>query len=132
MPEGPRTATFVVDGSITRAAIPDLCQQLDQLLEVVRADLVVCDVGGVLHADAVVLDALARLQLTARRAGCAVQFQRVSEVLHGLLALTGFAEVLCLGDGPADQSVVEVGRQPEQREQVGGVQEGVEPDDPVT
>lgn len=98
-PQEATTATFVIDGPVTRAAIPDLCDRLHRLLEGTSSEVIVCDVGGVVHADAVALDVLARLQLTARRAGRTVQFRAVSDRLQGLLALTGFAEVLALGEG---------------------------------
>jgi hypothetical protein len=63
------------------------------------ADLVVCDVGSVIEPDAVVVDALARLQLTARRVGRDIRLGRASPQLQDLLMVMGLAEVL-LPDEP--------------------------------
>jgi ABC-type transporter Mla MlaB component len=97
------TMTLVLAGPIERATIPDLCARLGRMLAeggdqgADDRQAVVCDVGGV-AATAVVLDALARLQLTARRAGCSLQLRGVGDDLRGLLTLTGLGEVLGLGD----------------------------------
>ena len=66
---------------------------------------------------------LARLQLTARRAGGRLRLVDVSTELAELLALSGLAEVAGLG--------VEVVGEPEQREEPGGVQEEGDAADPV-
>lgn len=63
------------------------------------------------------VDALARLQLSALRLGCSVCVQHPWSDLAELLDLAGLA------------SVLEVGGQPEGREQL-GVQEVVQPGDP--
>jgi len=65
------------------------------------------------------VDELARLQLTARRAGWSIRLAEVSTALAELLDLLGM-----------DVLGVEVSRQPEDREEV-GVEEVVMPDDPV-
>jgi anti-anti-sigma regulatory factor len=52
-----------------------------------------CDVRGV-AADAVTADALARLQLAARRRGCQVRLRNTSPELRGLLAFMGLSNVL--------------------------------------
>jgi ABC-type transporter Mla MlaB component len=54
---------------------------------------VACDVSGV-EADAVTVDALARLQLAARRHGCRVQLRNASGGLVDLLAFMGLDAVL--------------------------------------
>ncbi len=64
------------------------------------------------------VDALARLQLSARRTGCAVRLRDVTPQLRGLLELTGLGGVFA----------VEPGREPELGEEL-GVQEVVEPGD---
>ena len=46
--------------------------------------------------DLALVDALVRLQLTARRRGCLVRLRDVSEELRGLLELVGLADVLAL------------------------------------
>jgi anti-anti-sigma regulatory factor len=65
------------------------------------------------------VDALARLQCRARRAGKQVRIRDASPALRGLLELVGLAGVLA----------VEPLGQPERREQL-GVEEVVEPGDP--
>ena len=76
-----------------------------------------------LAADLVVLDALARLQLAARRLGWAMAVRNPGAELAGLLELTGLVAVA--GGEPAS---VEMQGHPEDLEQV-GVEEVVVPDD---
>jgi hypothetical protein len=52
-----------------------------------------CDVAGV-EPDAVTVDALARLQLAARRIGCQVRLQNASAELRQLIAFMGLHNVL--------------------------------------
>jgi ABC-type transporter Mla MlaB component len=84
-----------------------------------RAPTIVCDVSA-LAADAATVDALARLQLTARRCGHELALARAPKDLEELLAFIGLAEVLR----------VEPERQAEEREQRLGVEEARELDDP--
>jgi anti-anti-sigma regulatory factor len=86
---------------------------------------VVCDVGGILDADALTVDALARLQLTAQRSGRRVRLRNASPALRDLLALVGLCDVLRLSGG----SGLQPGWQTEEREEGGGVEEGGETDD---
>lgn len=88
------TVVFVVSSPITRADIPLLCERVRALLDGCDADVVACDVGRVLDADAVTVDALARIQLTARRAGRAVLLRNACGELRGLLSLTGLSDVI--------------------------------------
>jgi hypothetical protein len=78
-----------------------------------------CDVGA-LPADGVALDALARLQLAARRAGLDLQLCNASDDLCCLIRFTGLEEVLR----------VEPGRKAEEREERLGVEEERELGDP--
>ena len=57
-----------------------------------------CDVGA-LPADGVALDALARLQLAARRAGLELELCNASRELCCLITFTGLEEVLCVEAG---------------------------------
>lgn len=82
-----------------------------------KRDLVTCDVGG-LRADLVTVDALARMQLAARRAGSQVQLVNPSDELLELLELCGLTQFL-----PAGGSGVRMLGQTEQREQPVGVEE---------
>lgn len=73
-------------------------------------------IGGSGAPDLAVVDALARSQLAARRRGATIRLVEVSEELAELLDLCGLRR--------------QVGGQAEGGEQV-GVEEGVEPADPV-
>ena len=85
--------------------------------------VLVCDVGALTDADEATLDALAGLQLAARRCGASMRFVNANRQLRDLLELVGMADVLlCSG--------VEVSRDAEQREQ-GRVDEVVDPGDPA-
>jgi hypothetical protein len=86
-----------------------------------RPSQVVCNVAS-LGPTLAAVDGLARLQLEAKRRGEVVRLRGVSPALRELLGLTGLAGVLG----------VEVGRQPEQREERLGVEEECEPGDPAT
>ncbi len=55
--------------------------------------IVLCDVAGV-AADVVLVGALARMALTARRAGYQVRLCGASQELRALVELMGLAEVL--------------------------------------
>jgi hypothetical protein len=79
-----------------------------------------CDVSS-LDADLSSVDALARLQLLARRLGHEVRLQNASPELWALLSLVGLDEVLR----------VESGREAEQREERVGFEEERELRDPT-
>ena len=89
----PRTFAFAVAGPIGRKDLPGLCERVCALLEQHGPALGVCDVGGV-QADAVTVDALARLQLAARRYGCRIHLRRASNELRELLAFMALSDVL--------------------------------------
>jgi ABC-type transporter Mla MlaB component len=69
-----------------------VCAVLGECGSVVR-----CDVTGV-EPDAVCVDALARLQLAARRRGCWVRLENASPHLLELVNLMGLTHVLPAGD----------------------------------
>jgi hypothetical protein len=85
-----------------------------------RPSTIVCDVGA-LAPDAAAIDALARLQLAARRLGLEIRLRHASSELLCLLTFVGLSEVLR----------VEVGGQPEEREERLGAEEERELDDPA-
>jgi hypothetical protein len=70
-----------------------------------RPSTIVCDVGA-LAPDVAAVDALARLQLTARRLGYEIRLRDASVDLKDLLDFVGLRDVLG----------VEAGRQAEERE----------------
>jgi STAS domain len=83
-----------------------------------------CDVGALVEPDVAAVDALARLQLAARRSGCRICLQRVAPELRDLLDLMGLAEVFASG-----RSAFEVGRQLEEWKKPGRIQEEADPGD---
>ena len=89
----PRTTAFAVWGPIAREDLPGLCDRVCALLTSAGASLAFCDVQGV-PADAVTVDALARLQVGARRTGCRVRLRNASPELLELVAFMGLSDVL--------------------------------------
>ena len=119
-------ATLVLSGSdrLSRADVTPLCEQGRAVLERCGRVNVECDVGSVLVPDAVAVDVLARLQLTAKRLGVRVRLVRVSRELKELIAFMGLLEAV-----PCDELRVEAGRKPEEREPSCGVEEETDPGD---
>lgn len=90
----PTTLAFTIQGPIARAELPVLRDRVCALLTESGADVVLCDVCDV-EPDAVTVDALARLQLAARRTGCAVRLRGASPDLCALIEFMGLADVVC-------------------------------------
>ncbi len=76
-----------------------------------------CDVAGIGPPGLAAVDALARMQLTARRAGGRIRLRDPDPALRALLDLVGLA--------------FEVEGQVEEGEPAGGVEEAVESGDPA-
>ena len=89
----PQTIVFAISGPIRRADLPGLCVRICALLDRSHADIALCDVRGI-EPDAVTVDALARLQLAARRYGCEVRLRHASSDLRELVAFMGLEDVL--------------------------------------
>ena len=89
----PQAIAFAIRGPIARADLPGLCGRVCALLDRSGAGAMRCDVSGV-QADAVTVDALARLQLAARRYGCQVRLRNASGELLELVAFMGLRDVL--------------------------------------
>jgi protein-disulfide isomerase-like protein with CxxC motif len=85
------TITFGIRGPLARSDLPGLCDRVCALLESSHPTLALCDVSGI-AADAVAVDALARLQLAAYRHGC--QVRECTPALRDLVAFMGLADVL--------------------------------------
>ncbi|MGH3576946.1 MAG: hypothetical protein ACRDU0_05250 [Mycobacterium sp.] len=81
-------------------------------------ELAAWDIGGPGRPDLAVVDALSRWQLSARRGGGSVLLVETSADLVDLLDLVGLRR--------------EMVGQPECREEMRGVEEGVEGGDPIT
>lgn len=92
----------------------------------------VCDVGTLVEPDVAVVDALARLQLAARRSGCRIDLQGVAPALADLLDLMGLADIFVCHAAPggrSGRSGFEPRRQPERREQPLRIEEEADPGD---
>lgn len=79
----------------------------------------VCDVAALVRPDLGAIDALARLALTAVRARRHLELVNASQPLLELLTLVGLQDAV----GLEGRSGVEPGRQAEEREDVGDVEE---------
>ncbi len=89
----PDAVAFAVHGPIARGDLPGVCNRICRLLERSSAGVAFCDVRGV-QPDAVTVDALARLQLAAKRRGCTVRLRNASADLLDLVAFMGLTDVL--------------------------------------
>jgi hypothetical protein len=85
-----------------------------------RQSTIICDVGAI-APDVHAIDALARLQLAARRLGMELRLRHASGELQELVAFAGLRDVLR----------VEAGGQAEQGEERLGVEEERELDNPA-
>ena len=110
---------IAVPAAVTRADIPALCADLADRLRGHTDGVVVCDLTAVTRPDVVTVEALARIRLTARRHGCTFVIRGCNPHLSGLIGLVGLGAAL-----------PEAGREPEQREEAGGVEEVVDGRDP--
>ncbi|MDU0300768.1 STAS domain-containing protein [Streptomyces althioticus] len=109
---------LVLSGPLTTDEVSGPCEALRTLLDGGgRGRVVVCDVAGLGPPGLAAVNLLARLQLTARRAGGRIRLRDPSPALCALLDLVGLR--------------FETEGQPEQREPPLGVQEAVEPGDPA-
>jgi hypothetical protein len=114
-----------IDGPTARADV--LCERLRQRMESSGARLALCDVGAIVDPNLDTVDALARLQLTARRLGCRIRLRAACGELQELLALIGLDDVVPL----SAELPLEPRRQAEEREQPRGVEEEADPGDPT-
>jgi anti-anti-sigma regulatory factor len=117
--------TVIVVGPLTRADVGDLCERARLALEATTAATLTCDVAALVDPDAVVVDALARLALTARRLGRGFRLRHASPALEDLLAWTGLGTVLTA----CGELRLEPCGQAEEREEPLRVEEEVGPDD---
>ena len=85
---------------------------------------IVVDVSSVTEPDCRTIDALAHIQLGARRLGQRIRLIGASDEMIRLIEVAGLEEALA----PAPSGVEAVG-EPEEREEAGGVEEEVDPGD---
>jgi ABC-type transporter Mla MlaB component len=93
MAEQPRRIAFAIEGPISRDDLPGLCGRVCSLLSESEAEVAICNVRSV-EVDAVTVDALARLQLAARRYGCRIRLCGASAELLELMRFMGLTDVL--------------------------------------
>jgi anti-anti-sigma regulatory factor len=125
MEGGPIVVTL--GGSIAPAHVSVLWERIRWLARPGTVGEVVCDVADLVDPDAAAIEALARLQLLARRSGFRICLLHAGPRLRELLDLMGLAEVV-----PCDADLrIQSRRQPEQGEPPGGVEEEGDPTDPV-
>jgi ABC-type transporter Mla MlaB component len=89
----PRLVAFAIRAPLTRADLPGLTERLCRLLAGCSGGAVLCDVREV-PSDCIAVDALARLQLAAKRHGCCVRLQGASGELRELVSFMGLKNVL--------------------------------------
>src|SRR5918996_278738 len=85
-------AVLVLTGPVTRDEVTGLCDDVRALLEATGAQgpsVVVCDVGGLGPPGLGAVDLLARMELTARRAGGRIRLRDPDPALRALLDLVG-------------------------------------------
>jgi hypothetical protein len=88
--------------------------------------LITCDVGSIGQPDLHTLDALCRLQASARGLGVAVRLRHASAELRELVALSGLADVL-----PCEPNLLVPQGKAEQGEETRGVEEEGDARDPI-
>ncbi|MGH3051192.1 MAG: STAS domain-containing protein [Gaiellaceae bacterium] len=84
--------SFAIAGPILREDLPGLCDRVCVLFASTNAAIAECDVRGI-EPDAVTVEALARLQLGARRNGCRVRLLGASGELAELIGFMGLEDV---------------------------------------
>jgi ABC-type transporter Mla MlaB component len=122
----PSTLVFALEGPIAPDAVRWMCERVRFLLEASGTSQVVCDVGAVAYPDAGTVEALARMQLTARRLGGRMMLRNACGKLRDLLTLSGLSDVL-----PCDELRLETRGHAEEREPARGIEEEGDPADPI-
>jgi len=90
----PAPLVLTLGGGLDPETLPELCEGARRaLLGRGGAGAVLLDAGRA-PADAVTLDALARLRLTALRLGYRLRLVHASDELRALIAFAGLADVL--------------------------------------
>jgi ABC-type transporter Mla MlaB component len=90
------TPHITIHSPLTRADLPGLYRRVCARLEAEDPVVMFCGLEEFTDADAVTVDALARLQLAGHRHGCEIRLCHASPALRELIALMGLSEVLAL------------------------------------
>ena len=114
---------FVLGGRVTPRDLRRIARRAHRWVERAETDPLVCDVSTLVDADAVAVEALARVALAARRHGRSIELHHACPRLRELLAFAGLGEQAGLRLEPAGQT--------EQREQRGRVEEEDDPAEPI-
>jgi len=110
---------MVFRGPVTPQDVAGLCDRGRALIETGQVDGdLVCDARALTDPDAVSLEALARLRLTARRSGRGLVLVHASAELVELLDLVGMTELLrpapdqpsCVAGSPNSGNIASVSR----------------------
>ena len=130
--EATSTIAMVISGRLARADVPAMLERIGRLLEGTSMEgtstgPIFCDVAAVIDPDLFTVDALAALQLWARRLGRPLRFRHASPELRELIALAGLSGTLPC----REELLLEVQRQPEEGEEAGRVQEECDAADPA-
>lgn len=110
-------AVLVLPAAVSRDDVARLCADVRVLLESTGAGVVVCDAAGFGPPGLAAVDALARLELAARRTGGRIRVRAPAPALRALLDLVGLR--------------FEVEGEVEEREPALRVEEEVEPGEPA-
>jgi hypothetical protein len=100
-PDRVPTVVIVLGARADRPAVTAWCERLRTLLCHAPGSVVDCDVALLTGSAVEVLDALARLRLTAMRGGGRLRLRGADPGLVAALELLGFANLLPTADPPA-------------------------------
>jgi hypothetical protein len=92
-PAGPTSVVLPLAGPVGPGLADGLCAVVHATLGAASVDVLTCDATGV-PTELGLLDALARMLVTARRAGCGLRVRGAAPGLRALIELAGLAEVL--------------------------------------
>ncbi|TML73736.1 MAG: STAS domain-containing protein [Actinobacteria bacterium] len=92
---GPAMTPLVLelDGELSRAALPSLSAHVQAVLDTHEHDIVECDLAHA-AADAVTVEALARLRLATLRRDCPLTLRGVTPELRQLIEFMGLRAAL--------------------------------------
>jgi hypothetical protein len=85
---------FQLEKPASPDAIEALCRRVRRVLRATDHAVLICDLRRVTEPDVTVIDALARMQLTARRLGRSIELRHACPQVQELVRLAGLADVL--------------------------------------